>query len=463
VALVLSGCISLAPNYERPPIELPAEWTAADGKSAADIGVQWWKIFGDAQLERLIDDALANNANLQLAVARVDEARALAGFARAERYPIVSAELERERTSASLRTSTSPPAGTPRESDNYRGVVNVSYELDLWARLRDSSAAARAELLATEAAQETVRIALAADVAQAYFALRALDEQLAATQRSVITRSESLTLQKLRYEVGVISEFEYRQLEAEVLAAQAQLPLFERLRAQQESALAVLLGRSPRAIYEDKTIELAADEASDPPALVVPAGLPSQLLLRRPDLTEAEQRLIAANARIGIARAAYFPSISLTGYFGSQSSLLSDLFIGPAGTWNAAARLTQPIWGAGRVGDQVDAASARQRQALAQYRQAIQNAFRDVRDAVIAQTKTRAQFDAEHRRVGAMRETLRLAKLRYNNGVASQLDVLDAERGLLAAQLNRSDALRAQRAAIANLFKALGGGWRPEH
>jgi outer membrane protein, multidrug efflux system len=410
----------------------------------------------------LIDEALANNANLQVAVARVDEARALAGQARAQQYPALDASLERSRTNSSLRTAMPLPPGTPRETDDYRAVINASYELDLWGRLRDASAAARAELLATEAARETVRIALAADVAQTYFSLRALDEQLAATQRSLSTRAESLELQKLRYQVGVISEFEFRQLEAEVLAAQAQLPTLERLRAQQENALAVLLGKSPRAIYEGTVVDAIArgeDDVSESPGLVVPAGLPSQLLLRRPDLTEAEQRLIAANARIGVARAAYFPSISLTGFFGSQSGVLDDLFTAPAGTWYAAAALTQPIWGGGRVSAGVDAANARQRQTLAQYQQAIQSAFRDVRNAIVAQTKTRAQFEVESERVKALRNSLRLARLRYQNGVANQLEVLDAERSLLGAELNRSDALRAQRAAIADLFRALGGGW----
>jgi multidrug efflux system outer membrane protein len=201
------------------------------------------------------------------------------------------------------------------------------------------------------------------------------------------------------------------------------------------------------------------DPIGEPPVFVVPTGLPSALLLRRPDLAEAEQRLIAANARVGLARAAYFPVISLTGFYGSESALLSDLFTGPAGTWRAAAALTQPILGFGRASTQVDAANARQRQALAQYQHAIQSAFRDVRDAIVAQTKTREQFDAEDRRVAALAESLRLARLRYENGITSQLEVLDAERNLLTARLNRSDALRAQRAAIANLFKSLGGGW----
>jgi multidrug efflux system outer membrane protein len=461
-AVMLTGCLSLAPDYQRPAIELPAGWAGAEGQSAAAVGAQWWKVFGDAPLDSLVDEALAHNADLALAVARVDEARARLGETRSGQFPSLQAGADANRTRSSLSTATPLPPGVERVNDNYRAVLDVSYELDLWGRLRDASAAARAELLATEAARETVRIVLAADVAQGYFSLRALDEQLAVTQRSLATRRESLALQKLRFEHGVISEFEYRQLEAEVEAARAQLPAIERGRSQQETALAVLVGRSPKAIYAETVVEpsLPASEPVDAPrALLVPAGLPSELLLRRPDLIEAEYRLIAANARIGAARAAYLPSISLTGFLGSESAELSDLFTGPAEISRVAAAIALPIWNAGRIGAQVDAANARQRQALAQYRRAIQSAFRDVRNAIVAQAKTREQFEAEHRRAAALRDSLRLARLRYENGVASQLDVLDSERNLLAAELNRSDALRAQRAAVADLFKALGGGW----
>jgi outer membrane protein, multidrug efflux system len=459
VAMALAGCVSLAPDYHRPPVELPAGWAGPEGKSAADLGNEWWKFYGDAQLDRLVDEALAHNADLQLAVARVDEARALLGETRSAQFPTVDASFDAQRTESSLRGPVPLPAGVPRKNDDYRAALSVSYEVDLWGRLRDANAAARADLLATDAARETVRITLAASVVQGYYALRAFDDQVAATQRSLATRTESLALQKMRYQNGLISEFEYHQLEAEVLAARAQLPVLERERAAQENALAVLLGRSPKAIYEAAAIETAAPPAEQPPSLVVPAGLPSQLLLRRPDLVETEDRLIAANARIGVARAAYFPSITLTGARGGESTELSDLFIGPARITQVAAAITQPIWNAGRIASQVDAANARERQALAQYRRAIQNAFREVRDAIDAQIKTREQFDAENQRVAALRNTLRLARLRYGNGVASQLDVLDAERNLLTAELNRSDALRAQRAAVADLFKALGGSW----
>ncbi|MDH3514097.1 MAG: efflux transporter outer membrane subunit, partial [Gammaproteobacteria bacterium] len=442
--LALAGCVNLAPDYRRPATDMPADWKSPDGRSAADLGVTWWKVFGDPRLDIMVDEALAHNANLAVAVARVDEARALLGETRSGQFPVVDAAYSRDRTQSSLRTATPLPPGAARQRDNYRGTLNVAYELDLWGRLRNATSAARAELLATEAARETVRIALVADVVQAYFALRSLDEQVAATQRSVDSRGESLALQKIRYDAGVISEFEYRQLEAEELAARAQLPVLESRRTRQENALAVLLGRSPRAIYTGMVVENAAAglPGRSQQALVVPAGLPSELLLRRPDLVEAEQRMIAANARIGVARAAYFPSLSITGFFGGESAAMSELFTGPAGTWRAAGALSLPIWNAGRVGAQVDAANARQRQALAQYQLAIQNAFREVRDALVAQAKTREQFEAEDRRAATLREALRLAKLRYKSGVASQLDVLDAERSLLAAELNRSDALR---------------------
>jgi len=460
--LLLGGCINLSPDYRRPATDLPVDWNAPNGADSARFGGAWWQLFKDVELNRVVDEALEHNANLAAAVARVDEARALLGETRAGQFPTLDASYRRERNLSSLRTATPIPPGVERQTDNYRGTLNVSYELDLWGRLRNATAAARSELLATQAAQKTVQTALAADVVQAYFALRSLDEQVAATQRSVNSRAESLALQRKRYDAGVISEFEFRQLEAEELAARAQLPLLESQRNRQENALAVLLGRSPRAIYSGEVVKKKSDsEQVNPPqhALVVPSGLPSELLLRRPDLVEAEQRLIAANARIGAARAAYFPSLSITGFYGAASSATYNLFTGPAGTWQAAGTLTQPIWNAGLVGSQVDAANARQRQALANYQLAIQNAFREVRDAIVAQSKTREQFDAENQRAETLREALRLAKLRYDSGVASQLDVLDAERNLLSAELNRSDALRAQRSAVADLFKALGGGW----
>ncbi|MBT9612558.1 MAG: efflux transporter outer membrane subunit [Burkholderiales bacterium] len=455
----LSGCASTGSPLQPATGELPAAW-AAEGRAESGIDKAWWKLYGDPQLDRLVDEALAQNSNLALAVARVDEARAQLGMTRSNEWPSVDANFTRSRQQSSESSSMPLPPGTPRERNDYRATLNVAYELDLWGRLRHTTAAARADLLANEAARETVRITLAADVVQGYFALRAFDEQIAATQRALATRSEWLGLQKLRFEEGVISEFDFRQLEADVAAAHAQLPSLALQRGQQENALAVLLGRSPKAIYEGAVGRHPEEAGSVPLALVAPAGLPSELLLRRPDLIEAEQRLIAANARIAAARTALFPSISLTGYLGSESAVLRNLFSGPAGIWSLAAAIAQPIFAGGKLKAGIDAAEARERQALIQYQQAIQTAFKEVRNAILAQVKMRERFEAEERRVVALRQSLHLAKLRYENGVASQLDVLDSERNLLNAEQNRADAQRAQRAAIADLFKALGGGWK---
>jgi multidrug efflux system outer membrane protein len=458
LAAALAACSSLGPDYARPETDLPTEWkdAPADGTRAQDA--EWWKVYGDPVLDRLVAEALANNANLAVAVARVEEARAIVSVTAADQQPQVGASAERRRTQFSQRAPLPVPPGTSTRQSDTRVSLDVSYEIDLWGKLRNATKAARADLLATEAAQETVRVTLTADVAQGYFALRSLDGQLAATRRAVASRGESLAMQKRRFEVGDISEFEYRQLEAELAAERAQVPPLEQQRAQQENALAVLLGRSPRAIYES-AFDAGSDSDDQTVGIAVPAGIPSDLLMRRPDLLQAEQLLIAANARISVARAAYFPSISLTGYLGSESVALSDLFTGPAGIGQAAIALGQPIYQGGRLDAQVKAATAREQAAIAQYRLAVQNAFREVRDALVAQIKARERLDAERDRAAALTIALRFARLRYENGLSSQLEVLDAERNLLAAEQNRVDALRAQRSAIADLFKALGGVW----
>jgi multidrug efflux system outer membrane protein len=448
----LTGCAA-NPDYQRPAVELPAAW-----KVSAPAAVQdgrWWTIYGDTILDALVEESLAKNADLAVAVARVDEARALVRDAEASLYPTAGASGVRQRTLSSAATGLLPP-GVPRELNNTQLALDVSYEVDLWGRLRTTAYAARADLLATEAARETVRIALAADVARTYFALRALDGQVEATRRTLGLRGEALVLQKKRSDGGLISEFDYRQLEAEAAATRAQLPPLERDREAQEAALAVLLGRSPKEIVE-KSIDRNSDLQTRIMAAVVPSGLPSELLLRRPDLIEAEQRLIAANARVAVARTAYFPSISLTGFLGTEAASMRNLFTGPAGIWGLAGAIAQPIFSGGRLEAQTEAARARERQLLARYQGAIQNAFREVRDAIVAQTRARESFEAEDQRATALVTALRLARLRYQNGLASQLEVIDAERNLLAAEVARHEALRAQRAAVADLYKALGG------
>ncbi len=456
LAAVLAGC-ALGPAYERPAAELPANWTESPAQGVKAPAARWWSMYGDPALDRLVEEALQWNQDLALVTARVDEARALAQVVDSQRMPAVDASFQRDRTRLSERSPIPiPPSAI--ENNSYRAQLNVSYEVDLWGRLKSASNAARAVLLASEANRETVRIALATEVVRAYFALVAFDAQVEATRRSLALRSDGLALQKVRSNAGLINEFTLRQLEAEVAAARAQLPTLEANRTAQELALAVLLGRSPRAIMEGAVARRA--EQGEPAAPVVPEGLPSDLLLRRPDVASAEQLLIANNARISEARASLFPRIGLSGYLGSESAALSDLFTGPATIWQLAFGLAQPIFQGGRLFAEIDAVKARERQAVAQYQKTLQEAFREVRQALNTQVKAREVFEAESARTVALTDALRLARIRYQNGLLSQLEVLDSERNLLQAELNRSDALRVQRAAVADLVKALGGGWQ---
>ena len=458
--LTLSGC-SIWPAFERPKSDLPAAWSnTAQGLPALQLGERWWMLYGDSALDAWVAEAFEHNRDLALAAARVDEARALSRVAESQRYPSIDANAQRDRTRSS-EVAPIPIPASALERDGYRATLNLSYELDFWGRLRGASNAARAELLATEAARDTVRLALGADVVRSYFTLRALDEQIAVTQRTLALREDNLKLQRVRATAGLTSDYQLRQLEAEVAAARVQVPALERSRTSEELALVVLLGRSPRAII-DTNLPRAVyhnSENNQPLPPLTPEGLPSDLLLRRPDIVQAEQRMIAANGRIAVARAAMFPRIALTGYLGSESRTLGDLLSGPSLIWQLAFGLTQPIFQAGRLSAEVDAVKAREQQALAQYQKAVQEAFREVQQALSAQTRAREIFDAETTRAAALRDTLRLARIRYDNGLSSQLEVIDAERNLLAADLNRADALRAQRVAVADLVRALGGGW----
>jgi multidrug efflux system outer membrane protein len=455
IAVLLSGCITVGPDYRRPKIDTPDVWPGE--KTEAPVPVQWWRSYNDPVLDKMVEEALAHNADLALAIARMDEARAQLGVTRADQLPNVEANADASRNRISKRSPTFFPGIEPRYTD-LNASLNASWEIDFWGKYRRATEAARADLLTAESNRDAVRLTLIADMSRGYFNLRSLDAQVVVTRQTVATRLAALALQRKRFEAGVASELELRQVEAETAAAQALLPSLETQLAQQETALSVLLGRGPRAIVGSQPERGAIIEAlTVPPA--VPAGLPSDLLERRPDLREAEQRLVAANARIGVAKAAYYPSISLTGLLGVESTTLADLFTSAARLWQFSASAAQTVFDMGRTRSQADAASARQRQALAQYQSAIQNAFKDTLDALVAQRKARETLEAEQARVAALQKALELAQLRYDNGVSSLLDVLDTERGLLAAQLNRIEAQRVQLAATADLFKALGGGW----
>jgi len=461
LAILLAGC-AVGPDYQRPEFELPQDWRAAPPTSAeparqADTaGERWWSLYADPVLDRLIDEALAHNADAAVAAARVLEARAVAGITDADLYPTVSAGLSGNRTKSTLQGTFPLPPGVPRIQNDYRATLNASYEVDLWGKYRRASEAARAELFASESAREALRLSLTAQVAQQYFALIAADAQEGVAQRTLATRGETLSLFAKRLEAGMLSEYDLHQAEAEQASARSQLAALTQARERAESALAVLLGRSPRAVMEGP-IERGTPGAVK--EVVIPAGLPSDLLLRRPDLREAEQKLVAANARIGAARAQYFPSIGLTAYLGSESVAFGSLFSGPAGIFQFAAAITQPLWSAGSVRFGVEAAEARREQALAEYRKAVASAFKDVRDTLAAQNAARETLAAETARAAALDKALKQAQLRFDAGIAGRLEVLDVERNLLAAELARIDSERARKAALADIFKALGGGW----
>ena len=453
VALALAAGCAVRPDYQRPESELPRAWKESAPRHPAQA--PWWRVYRDPQLDRLVEEALKDNTDILVAAARVDEARALLGETRSAQLPQVGAAAGVGRSLSSSATGLIPP-GVDRERSDYLVGLSVSYEVDLFGRLNAATDAARADLAATEAVRDTVRLSLTARVAASYYTLGALDARIDLTRRAVALRDDALALQRRRREAGLISDFDLRQLEADTAAFRADLPPLERDRDLEEAALAALLGRSPRAVFEDPVVR-ASFVADAPDAVVLPEGMPSELLLRRPDIVQAEQQLVAANARVAEARAAYFPSIKLTGFLGSESAALGDLFTGSAGMWSALASIAQPIYQGGRLDAQRDAALARERAALAGYRGAVREAFREVRQALASQVRARESFEAQTARVEALRETVRLARLRYASGIASQLDVLDAERNLVAALSAQIESLRVQRAAVADLYRALGG------
>lgn len=459
MAVVLAGCMTVGPDYKRPQTDVPEQWPGAT--SAEPVNATWWHTYNDPVLDKLVDESLLQNLDLRQAIARVAEARAGLGIARADQYPGVTANAAASRNRASQSSLLGVPAGTDPEFSSYRVTLDAAYEIDFWGKYRRATEAARAELLGSQFNRDAVRLTLVTDVVRGYFNLRALDAQVEVTRRTMSSRLASTALTRKRFEAGVASELDLRQSEAEAAQAQALLPTIESLLAQQETALAVLTGRSPRDIVVKPVDRGTAIEALTAPP-PVPSGLPSDLLERRPDIRAAEQSLVAANARIGQAKAAYYPSISLTGLFGVESNSLGDLFKAPSRVWQFSASAAQTVFDAGRTGSQVAAAEAREQQVLTQYQSSIQRAFKDALDALVIQRKARESLDAETVRRDALKISLDLAQLRYDSGIASLLEVLIAERALLDAELNRVEAQRAQLSATADLFKALGGGWQPE-
>jgi len=451
-AALLAAC-TIGPDYVRPAVDAPAAFRFEVKEAAETAGTEWWKEFGDPVLDGLIAEALVNNLNLKVAVANVEQAGGVFTQTRSQLFPQVgySASGERSRaTEAGANAALSRLIPNPQTA--YQAALTASWEIDLWGRIRRQSEAALANLLATDDARRGVILSLVTSVAGDYIQLRGLDEQLAISKRTLGAYGESVKLFQLQFQYGQVSQMNVAQAQSQYETAAAQIPQIESQIAQLENSLSILLGRNPGPIARGKSIY-------DFKLPAVPAGLPSELLERRPDLMQSEQQLIAANAQIGAAKALYFPTISLTGAFGGASADLSKLFTGPARVWSYAGQAIGPIFTFGSVSGQVAQAEARQQAALNDYQLSIQNAFADVANALIANQKLQEQLEAQGRLVAALQDYDRLATLQYNGGYTSYTTVLQAEQSLFPAELTLAN-LRAQVFnSNVNIYKTMGGGW----
>jgi len=453
-AVGLAGCM-MGPDYMRPKVDSPAAFRFEPKDVAETANVEWWKQFGDPVLDQLIAEALANNYSVKVAAANVEQALGVITQTRSALYPQIgySGTAERARSPSSAITEAIP--NFPNPQTTYQALLTASWEIDLWGRIRRLSEAAQANMLATDEARRGVILTLVSSVATNYITLRGLDEQLVISQRTLGTYGESVRLYKLQFQYGQTSQMTVSQAQSQYETAAAQIPQIETQIAQTENALSVLVGHNPGPIPRGKSIY----DLGLPP---VPAGVPSLLLTRRPDLIQAEEQLIAANAQIGAARALYFPTISLTGAFGSASTQLSDLFKGPARVWNYAGQIVGPIFTFGAVSGQVAQAEAGQKSALFNYQYSIQNAFADVDNALVAAQNVKTQLGAQERLVAALSDYARLAKLQYDGGYTSYTTVLQAEQSLFPAELQLALVRASVFTSAANIYKAMGGGWVTE-
>ena len=449
--LSLIGCTQ-GPDYVRPAVESPVDWRV-DYVAAADAAnTRWWEQFDDPVLNQLIDTALRENKDVRIAAARVEEFAARLDVSRSGFYPQIGYNGQASRNQASRENFGGIPSGSDRIYNNYAATLNAGWEIDLWGRIRRATEASRAELLAQEENRRTVILSLVSAVANTYVLLRQFDRQLEVSQETLDTRAEALRLFELKFKGGVISELELAQVKVEYEQAAAAIPPLEQQIALTENALSVLLGHNPGGIPRGNSIDALVLPA-------VPAGTPSSLLANRPDIHAAEQNLVAANARIGVARSQYFPTISLTGLFGYVSEELDNLLQSSARVWSIGGNALGPIFTGGAISGQVRASEAVQRQALTAYLQTVQAAFRDVDDALISVQKSRQRLVAEGRRVQALDDYARLAKLRYDEGYASYIEVLDAQRSLFTAELQYVSVRGDVYISLVNTYKAMGGGW----
>jgi multidrug efflux system outer membrane protein len=450
--IIPMGC-TVGPNYTRPIVSVPDSYrqpySATPSQQAESLGDEkWWDVFQDAGLQQLIRTALENNYDVRIAASRVLQARAQLGITSANQFPSVNAgaDIIKQRAKSQQSGSVQTAYG--------QVMVSATWDLDFWGKYRRSTEEARATVLAFEWAQKEVLSTLVADVAIDYFQLRALDSQLEISKRTLRARNESLQLTQKLEHAGIDSMTDVREAEQLVYIAAAEVADLERQGTQQENAISILLGRNPGDVARGLTL------TQQPHAPNVPVGLPSSLLERRPDIRQAEENLVAANAQIGVARAAFFPSISLTGDGGFQSSALASLVTGPAKIWSLAASLIQPVFQGGRLRNNLRLAEAQHEEMLLTYQQTIQGAFRDVSDGLVAYQKNREFRIQQEGLYGSATDAARLSQIRFRAGTASYLEVLTNETTAFSAELNLAQARANELIALADLYRALGGGWQ---
>ena len=447
--LFLSAC-AVGPDYEKPEIDTPQVWRFTDAEASDVVNIQWWNQFEDPVLTELIDEALRANLDVRTAAARVEQFAARLNITRSDFFPQVGYGVSGDRQGISDNRAAG--LGIDSITTSYEATINIGWELDVWGRIRRATEASRAQLLAAEDSRRTVIMSLVSSVATSYVSLRRLDRQLKIAIQTRDLRLESLRLFELQFNGGVIGQLQLSQIQSEYELAVGAIPVIERDIAILENLIAVLLGRNPGAVKRGKTI----DDLASPQ---VPEGVPSDLLLRRPDIRQAEQLLISSNALIGVARAAYFPRISLTGLAGFVSGDLDAWFDSDSVAWAAGGALAGNIFTGGRISGSVKQAEALQQQSLFTYQQSILTALQEVEDALISTQKAREKLASDGRRVDALTEYARIAHLRYDNGFTSYIEVLDSQRSLFTAQLTYVDTQKDIYVGLINTYKAMGGGW----
>ncbi len=454
IVAFVSGC-AVGPNYERPKTDAPDKWRI-DYPQAADVAnTRWWEQFNDPALNQLIDTALRENRDLFIAAARVDQFIGQLTTTRSQFYPQIGYSFDASRNRASRLGQPPLAPGADPYYSLFQGALSAGWQIDLFGRVRRQSESAQAQVYASEQGRRGVILSIVTTVAASYITLRALDKQLEIARATAANYAGTQKIFELRFKGGVVSEVELAQVESQYQQALAAIPALEQQIAAQENLISVLLGRNPGPIPRGRSV-------GDFSVPGIPGDLPSTLLERRPDILQAEQVLVAANANIGAAKALYFPALSLTGLLGSVSTAFGDFLTGPASAWTLAAGLTGPIFTFGQIEGQVQTTEAFQREALANYQQVIFNAFRETNDALVGTVKKREEATAQTRRVAALREYARLSRLRFDNGYAGYLEVLYAENELFGAELAAVRSQADSYTQVVNVYSAVGGGWVTE-